>query len=452
MVVPDAPVAHPVSTPGQPSLNLAARRDRAVPRGVSNATRIFASSGSGATVTDLDGNVFLDFAGGIGTLNVGYSHPRVVAAVKAQADRFFHTCFHVLMYEGYVELAERLAALIPGDFPKKTLLVNSGAEAVENALKLARAYTGRPAAIAFTTAFHGRTLMALSLTGKEHPYKTAFGPFAPEVYRAPFPYTYRFPGRPGPRECTAACLEALEGMFHTHVDPQRVAAVIVEPVQGEGGFIVPPPEFLPGVEAICRRLGILFIADEIQTGFGRTGKFLAVEHSGVTPDLVVLGKSLAAGLPLAAVVGRAEIMDAPDVGGLGGTYGGNPLACAAALTVLQVFEEEGLVERGRRIGEIIQERLQGMHDEYPLVGEVRALGAMAALELVKDRQTRVPAPDETTTALQYCHEHGLIIIRAGLHNNVVRTLIPLVATNAQVTTGLGILERALDHVSRTFHP
>jgi len=293
--------------------------------------------------------------------------------------------------------------------------------------------------------------MALSLTGKEHPYKTGFGPFAGEVYRAPFPYTYRFPGRPDADACTAACLEALEGMFHTHVDPQRVAAVIAEPVQGEGGFIVPPPGFLRGVEGVCRRHGILLIVDEIQTGFGRTGRFLASEHFGITPDLVVLAKSLAAGLPLAAVVGRAEILDAPDVGGLGGTYGGNPLACAAALAVLNVVEEEGLVERGRRIGELIGARLRRMADEYPLIGDVRGLGAMAAIELVKDRQTREPAADETSAALRYCHAHWLIIIRAGLHNNVIRTLVPLVATDADVTQGLDILERAIDHVSRTSH-
>lgn len=436
---------------GATSAELLARRLSAIPRGVPNSTHVFAASGTGVHVTDVDGKVYLDFAGGIGTLNVGYSHPRVVAAVKEQAERFFHTCFHVMMYEGYVKLAERLTALTPGDFPKKTLLVNSGAEGIENAIKVARAYTGRPAIIAFSTAFHGRTLMALSLTGKEHPYKTGFGPFVSEVYRAPFPYTYRFPGRPDPDTCTTTCLEALEDMFHTHVDPQRVAAVIAEPVQGEGGFIVPPAGFLRGVEAVCRRHGILLIVDEIQTGFGRTGRFLASEHFGITPDVVVLAKSLAAGLPLAAVVGRAEIMDAPDVGGLGGTYGGNPLACEAALAVLKVFEDEGLVERGRRIGEIIGARLGRMADEYPLIGEVRGLGAMAAVELVKDRQTREPAADETSAVLQYCHAHGLIIIRAGLHNNVIRTLVPLVATDGEVTQGLDILERAIDHVSRTSH-
>ncbi|MDR5695952.1 MAG: 4-aminobutyrate--2-oxoglutarate transaminase [Armatimonadota bacterium] len=437
------PVVKVTEIPGPVSCQLMARRERAIPRGVFHSTPIFAAAGHGATVTDVDGNTYLDFAGGIGTLNVGYSHPRVVAAVKAQAERFFHTCFHVMLYEGYVSLAEQLASLVPGDFPKKTLLLNSGAEAVENAVKIARAYTGRPAIIAFTNAFHGRTLMGLALTGKERPYKRGFGPFPPEVYRAPFPYVYRFPGRPTPEECTDWCLEVLEEMFHTHVSPDRVAAVIVEPVQGEGGFIVPPLNFLPRLKAICERHNILFIADEIQTGFGRTGKFLAVEHFGVAPDIVVLGKSLAAGLPLSAVVGRAEIMDAPDVGGLGGTYGGNPLACAAALAVLEVFREERLVERAARIGQLIQRRFEEFYERYPLVGDVRALGAMAAIELVKDRTTKEPAPEETKQVIAACYRRGLILMPAGLYGNVIRVLVPLVATDEQVTRGLDILEEGL---------
>ena len=441
------PVVQVTEIPGPVSRRLMARREEVVPRGVFHATPVFAAAGKGATVTDVDGNTYLDFAGGIGTLNVGYSHPRVVAAVKAQAERFFHTCFHVMPYEGYVALAERLASLVPGDFPKKTLLLNSGAEAVENAIKIARAYTGRPAVIAFTNAFHGRTLLGLALTGKERPYKSGFGPFPPEIYRAPFPYVYRFPGRLSPEECANRCLEMVEEMFHTHVAPDRVAAVIVEPVQGEGGFIVPPPSFLPRLKAICERHSILFIADEIQTGFGRTGKFLAVEHFGVVPDVVVLGKSLAGGLPLSAVVGRAEVMDAPDVGGLGGTYGGNPLACAAALAVLEVFKEEHLLERAARIGKQIQNRFAEFFERYSIVGDVRALGAMAAMELVKDRTTREPAPEEAKQVIAACYRRGLILMPAGLYGNVIRVLVPLVATDEQIEKGLDILEGALREVT-----
>ncbi|HXF83170.1 MAG TPA: 4-aminobutyrate--2-oxoglutarate transaminase [bacterium] len=437
------PLTRVTTTPGPRSAALQARRERAVPRGVANTTAFFAAAGRGVTLTDVDGNVFLDFAGGIGSLNVGYSHPRVVAAVRAQAERFLHTCFHVVMYEGYVLLAERLAALTPGAFPKKTLLLNSGAEAVENAVKIARAFTGRPAVIAFSNAFHGRTLLSLSLTGKERPYKVGFGPFVPEVYRAPYPYAYRHPGFPDAETCARQCLEMLHQMLDTHVATERVAAIIVEPVEGEGGFIVPPPSFLPGLRAICDRHGIVLIVDEIQTGFGRTGRFLALEHTAVEPDLVLLAKSLAAGLPLSAVVGRAEIMDAVDAGGLGGTFGGNPVACAAALAVLEVFQEERLVERGARIGEILGPALRSMADRYPLIGDVRALGAMAAIELVRDRDSRAPAPEETTRVLRFCHEHGLIILRAGLYGNVIRILVPLVATEADVRAGLAILEEGL---------
>ncbi len=440
------------TAPGPVSQAWAARRQAAVPRGVANATPLFIASGRGARITDADGRTYIDFAGGIGTLNVGHCHPRVVAAIKEQADRFLHTCFQVVMYEGYVAVAERLAALTPGAFPKKTLLLSSGAEAVENAVKIARAYTGRPAVIAFTNAFHGRTLGALALTGKEHPYKTSFGPFAPEIYHAPFPYVYRFPGRPGPEQCARACLAALEGMFHTVVAPERVAAIIVEPVQGEGGFIVPPREFLAGLRALCDRHRLLLIADEIQTGFGRTGRMFACEHFGIVPDVMVVAKSLAAGLPLSAVVGRADVMDAPEAGGLGGTYAGNPVACAAALAVLDVFEEERLVERARHLGERIQAALGAMAGRHALVGEVRALGPMAALELVRDRETREPAPEETGAVLARCREQGLIVIRCGLFNNVVRILVPLVATDDEVTSGLEILDGALRAVGRSVAP
>lgn len=422
-------------------------REQNVPKGIGNNTAFFADRASGAKVVDVDGNEFIDFAGGIGVLNVGHCHPLVVQAVREQAEKFLHTCFHVVMYEPYILLAQRLNGLTPGSFAKKTMFANSGAEGVENAVKIARYASGKPGVIAFDNAFHGRTLLTMTLTGKTKPYKLGFGPFAPEVYRLPYAYCYRcalgtsYPG------CGLACLEYLRDSFEIHAPAEKVAAIILEPVQGEGGFIVPPREFIAGVKQVCEEKGIVFIADEVQTGFGRTGKMFAIEHFGVIPDMVVMAKSLAAGLPLSAVTGRAELMDAPHVGGLGGTYGGNPLSCVAGLAVLEVFEKENLLENAQKVGRMLTERLQAMAERYSLIGDVRCLGAMAGIELVKDRATKEPATKETSKALQYAHEHGLIAIKAGVHDNVIRVLVPLVVDPDVLQEGLDVLEAAVAHAS-----
>jgi 4-aminobutyrate aminotransferase/(S)-3-amino-2-methylpropionate transaminase len=423
------------------------RRRAAVPRGVFNVAPIFAESAEGAWLRDAEGRAYLDFAGGLGVLNVGQRHPRVLAAVRAQLERYLHTCFHVTMYEPYVALAERLNAITPGAFPKKTLLVNSGAEAVENAVKVARAATGRKAIVAFEHAFHGRTLLGLSLTSKVEPYKVGFGPFAPEVYRVPYPYPYRCPRSHPGETCTGHVIAALEEAFRVRVDPGDVAAVIIEPVTGEGGFIVPPPDFLPALADLCRRHGILLIADEIQTGFGRTGRFFAVEHAGVEPDLLLAGKSIAAGLPLASVTGRADLMEAPPVGGLGGTYGGNPLACVAALAVIDVMREEGLVERAGAIGAVAVARLRALQRRVAQIGDVRGLGAMVGMELVEDRATKVPAREATARVLAACLDRGLLILKSGVYDNVIRLLVPLVISDEDLERGLAILESAVESVA-----
>jgi 4-aminobutyrate aminotransferase/(S)-3-amino-2-methylpropionate transaminase len=434
--------------PGPRSRELLARREAAVPRGPYNATPIFIEEGHGAILTDVDGNRLLDFAGGLGCLNVGHANEAVVKAASAQLERSTHSCFHVTPYESYVRLAERLNALVPGDFPKKTLLANSGAEAVENAVKIARVATGRPAVLAFEDGFHGRTLLAMSLTSKVHPYKAGFGPFAPETYRAPYAYCYRCAYHLSYPSCGVACVDALEDYFKRYVEAEKVAAIIVEPVLGEGGFVVPPTDYLPKLRELTARHGILLIADEVQTGFGRTGRMWAAEHSGVVPDIVIAAKSSAAGLPLSSVTGRAEIMDAPGVGGLGGTFGGNPVAVAAAHAVLDQMEKEKLFERAEHIGRTVAERFAGWKKRLPLVGDVRGLGAMWGIELVKDRDRRTPAKEETAAVAKRCYEEGLVTINAGTYGNVVRTLMPLVINDDELAEGLGVLERALEQASR----
>jgi 4-aminobutyrate aminotransferase/(S)-3-amino-2-methylpropionate transaminase len=432
--------------PGPKSLALQVRREAAVPRGPYNAVPIFVKEGKGALVTDVDGNRFIDFAGGIGCLNVGHRDEGVVKAATDQLQRFTHACFHVTPYEGYVSLAERLNTLVPGDHEKKTIFTNSGAEAVENAVKIARAFTGRPAVLAFEDGFHGRTLLALSLTSKVQPYKTGFGPFAPEVYRAPYAYCYRCSYHLTYPSCRVACVDALEDVFKRYVEAEKVAAVIVEPVLGEGGFVVPPGDYLPRLRALTEKHGILLIADEVQTGFGRTGKLFAVEHSGVVPDLVVMAKSLAGGLPLAAVTGRADVMDAPGVGGLGGTFGGNPVALAAGHAVLDQMEGRVLFARADAIGARFVKRASTWKERFPVVGDVRGLGAMWAVELVKDRATKEPAKEETTAVAKRAYERGLITITAGTYGNVIRTLMPLVITEAELAEGLDVLEQTLAEV------
>jgi len=417
--------------PGPRSRALLGRREAAVPRGVSQVTPVYVERAEGALIEDVDGNRFLDFAGGIGCLNAGQCAPAVVEATREQIGKFLHTCFMVTPYEGYVRLAERLNALAPGNFAKKTLLLNSGAEAVENAIKIARAYTKRPAVICFEDGFHGRTLLTLALTSKTHPYKTGFEPFPSDVYRIPYAYCYRCSYGLRYPSCEMHCAHHLEDTFKRVVAAESVAAVIAEPVLGEGGFVTPPPEFLPAIQKICRQHGIVFIADEVQSGFARTGKMFASEHFGIEPDLITMAKSLGGGFPLAAVTGRAEIMDHTGPGALGGTFGGNPVSCAAALAVLETIERENLCERAARLGEYFR----GRAARFPLAGEIRGIGAMQAIELV--------SADATKRVSQYCYEHGLITISAGTYGNVVRLLVPLVITDAQFAEGLDVLEAGL---------
>jgi 4-aminobutyrate aminotransferase/(S)-3-amino-2-methylpropionate transaminase len=429
--------------PGPNSRALSARRAQAVPRGLSHGTPIYVAKAEDAWLEDVDGNRYIDFAGGIGCANAGHRQESVVNAIRAQLDKFLHTCVQVTPYEGYIRLAERMNEITPGKFSKKTLFLNNGAEAVENAVKIARAYTKRPAIIAFEDAFHGRTMMTLALTSKTHPYKAGFAPFPGDVYRVPFAYCYRCSYNLKYPSCDLYCARHLEDTFKRVVANEEVAAVIAEPVMGEGGFIAPPPDYFKVLLDLCHKYGILFIADEVQSGFGRTGTMFASEHYGIEPDLIVTAKSLGGGLPLAAVTGRAEIMDAPAPGGLGGTFAGNPLSCAASLAVLDLFETENLLTRANELGDRFQRRAREWQRRWPLVGDVRGLGGMQAIELVKSQESKTPATEETKQITQYCYEHGLITITAGTYSNVIRILVPLVATNEQIDEGLDVLESAL---------
>lgn len=411
-----------------------------VARGVATAHPLVVEHARGSELWDVNGRRYLDFASGIGTLNVGHTHPRVVEAARRQLERLTHSAFQVAMYEPYLRLAQRLSELAPGPAPKKAVFFSTGAEAVENAVKIARVYTGRPAVISFRGSFHGRTLLGLSLTGTAEPYKQDAGPYAPEVYKAPYPYEYR-------GWSTRRALQALDEVFESEVSAERVAAIVIEPVLGEGGVVPAPVEFMLKLRELTRREGILLIADEIQTGFGRTGRMFAVEHSGIHPDMITVAKSIAAGLPLSGVVGRAEVMDAPGPGGLGGTFGGNPVACAAALAVLDVLADERLVERAEELGPRLDEQLNGWTQSQPLIGDVRVLGAMAAIELVKDRESREPAGPEAARVLAACRERGLLVLKAGVHANVIRMLAPLSTSDDQLEEGLSILESALTAVS-----
>ena len=413
-----------------------------VPRGVSALTPLYAVRAEGSSLWDESGRRYIDFAGGIGVLNTGHSHPKVVAAVKKQLESgFTHTCFQVVAYEGYVSLAAKLNALVPvkSGHSNKTMFVSTGAEATENAIKIARAFTNRPAIISFDNSFHGRTLMGMSLTGKQKPYKQNFGPFAPEVYKTPFPIPYM-------GITTKVALEGLQNLFDTQVSPDSVAAIIIEPVQGEGGFNPAPAAFLRSLRNICDKHGIVFINDEIQSGFGRTGKMWALEYSGVTPDLTCMAKSLAGGLPLAAVTGRADIMDAPQAGGLGGTYAGNPLACAAALAVLEVFAEERILEQAVALGHRLETELKALERDFAGVGEVRGLGAMMAIELVKSRGSKAPDADSATRICAAALERGLILIKCGMHGNTLRILVPLNASAEELELGFAALRDSFEAV------
>jgi len=422
--------------PGPKSAEILARSERVVAAPLSISIPVVISEAHGVAVTDVDGNVFIDFTGGVGCLNVGHSHPRVVEAAQAQLERFAHTDFTIVPYEVYVELAERLTNLAPVRKPAKAAFFNAGTEAVENSIKFARSYTKRPAVVVFEGAFHGRTLLLMTMTSKTHPYKAGLGPFAPEVYRVPFAQDYRGPS-------TDEALAALERAFTTQVAAEHVAAIVIEPVQGEAGFVVAPREFLQGIRRICDEHGIVMVVDEVQTGFGRTGKLFATEHYGIEADLVIVAKSIAAGLPLSGVIGAAEIMDAPDDSAVGGTYVGNPVAQAAALAVLDVFESEGVVEHAAQIGETMRSRMLAWQERFPAIGDVRGLGAMLAIELVEDRETRRPAPQLATAVVQGALERGLLLLKAGIYSNCIRVLCPLTITDAELDEALGVWEEAL---------
>src|ERR1700687_6144354 len=431
--------------PGPRSRALMARREAAVPRGPYNSAPIFMASAEGATLQDVDGNRYLDFAGGIGCLNIGHRSPRVMSALREQLEQHLHLCFAVTPYESYIALAEKLNALAPGKGAKKTIILNTGAEAVEKAVKIARAYTKRPAVICFEDAFHGRTLLTMTLTSKTHPYKAGFQPFASDVYRIPFAYPYR-----AEKGATAETFARhLEDAFKKVVAPESVAAVIAEPVLGDAGFFGPPRDYFRILQDICRKHGIVFIADEVQSGIARTGKWFASEHYGIEPDLITTAKSLGGGLPIAAVTGRAEIMDAPGVGGLGSTFAGNPLSCVAALAAIETIEKEGLLARSTAIGKRLEERARGLQKKWTLVGDVRGLGAMCAIELVRNPDTREPADTETKEIARYCYEHGLITITAGTYDNIMRILVPLAVTNEQFEEALDVLEAAIASVTES---
>ncbi|WP_164667906.1 4-aminobutyrate--2-oxoglutarate transaminase [Virgibacillus doumboii] len=430
--------------PGPKAKELLDRRHDVVPHGVGYGAPTFVESAKGALLNDVDGNQFIDFAGAIGCINVGHSHDSVVSALHDQVDKYIHTGFNVMMYDPYIEFAEKVAALAPGSSKKKVMFLNSGAEAVENAVKIARKYTKRQGVVSFSGGFHGRTLMTMSMTGKVKPFKYEYGPFAPEVYHAPYPYYYRRPEQMSEDEYTDYLLNQIEEFFISEVDPSLVGAFVMEPVQGESGFIIPNKKFVQGVYELCKQHGILFIADEIQTGFGRTGKYFAMEHFGVEPDLTVISKSMAAGTPISGVIGREEIMDGAKPGELGGTYCGSVLGCRAGLAVLDIMEKENLNERAEKIGKRVMERFGEFAEKLDVVGEYRGLGAMCALELVKDRETKEPAKEMTAQVLKEARERGLIVLKSGVHDNVVRLLMPLVITDEQLEEGLDILEEAVE--------
>jgi 4-aminobutyrate aminotransferase/(S)-3-amino-2-methylpropionate transaminase len=425
--------------PGPRSREIIGRKERVIAAPLSLVHPIVTAEGRGATLTDVDGNTFVDFTGGVGCLNVGHSHPRIVEAAQEQLSRFSHTDFTIAPYEVYVELAERLIAVSPISGPAKAAFFSAGTEAIENSIKFARSYTKRPAVIAFEGAFHGRTLLSMTMTSKTHPYKAGLGPFAPEVYRVPYPHEYRGID-------VESALKALRRAFITQVAAESVAAIVMEPILGEGGFVVAPTEFVQGVREICDEHGIVFVIDEVQTGFGRTGKLWGIEHHAVEPDLMVVAKSIAAGLPLSGVVGKAEIMDAPPDSAIGGTYVGNPVAQAAALAVLDVFEDESLVERASAVGDTIRSRMLAWQERWAEIGDVRGLGAMLAIELVRDPATKEPAADLASAVIEEAFRQGLLMIKSGTDGNCIRVLTPLVITDSELDEALAVWEQALEDV------
>jgi 4-aminobutyrate aminotransferase/(S)-3-amino-2-methylpropionate transaminase len=427
------------AVPGPRSQELSARRGGAVARGVSTMLPVYVEAAGGGVIRDVDGNSLIDLGSGIAVTGVGNAAPRVVAGITEQAAQFTHTCFMIAPYEGYVAVCEELNRLTPGDHDKRSALFNSGAEAIENAVKIARSYTGRQAVVVFDHGYHGRTNLTMALTAKNMPYKNGFGPFAPEVYRVPMAYPYRWPT--GPQRCADEAAGEITALIDKQVGAANVACVVIEPIQGEGGFVVPPPGFLSQVADYCRANGIVFVADEVQTGFGRTGDWFACEHENVVPDLIATAKGIAGGLPLSAVTGRADIMDAPHVGGLGGTYGGNPVACAAALGVIATIEADGLLERARSIGEVMHARLTSMAEQFDVIGDVRGRGAMMAIELVQPG-TKEPNPAATSAVAAACHAEGVVVLTAGTFGNVLRFLPPLVIPDHLLDEGFSVVEKA----------
>ncbi|MGQ0505865.1 MAG: aspartate aminotransferase family protein [Myxococcaceae bacterium] len=427
--------------PGPRSIALMAERNAHVARGPFHTTPLFAARAHGALIEDVDGNVLIDLASGIGVVNVGHTPDSVVAAIREQAGRILHAGFNVTPYEGYVRVAQNLNRLTPGMFPKKSFLANTGAEAIENAVKIARAYTGREAIVCFEHAFHGRTYMALTLTAKQS-YKEGFGPFCPGVHRAPFPDVYRWPTGSDPARVSLECLAQLEKQINDEIGFNKVAAVVIEPMLGEGGFIPAPAQFLQGLRELCTRHGIVLIADEVQTGFGRTGTLFACEQLGLVPDLLISAKGLAAGLPLAAVTGRSEIMDAPAPSEIGGTFGGNPVSCAAALDVFSLFADGKLCAKAQQLGEMLRTRLLALQEQHEIIGDVRGMGCMLAMELVKERSSKEPHPDAVGAIVRYCYEHGVVVMRAGPFGNSVRFLMPLAIEPADLDQALTVVEDA----------
>jgi len=428
--------------PGPKSKQIVEERKKYVATGVSMSTDVAIAEAKGALVKDVDGNVFLDFAAGIGVQNVGHCDDGVIAAIKDQLDKYIHPCFHVATYEPYVALAKKLTEITVGSYEKKVMLANSGAEALENAIKVAKTYTKKTGILSATGSFHGRTNMTMSITSKYKPYKNGFGPFAPETYKFDYPYTYRNGGTMSDVEFGKACAEKLRLMLKTTISPDMIACLIVEPLQGEGGFVAPPKEYMQELQKICNENNIVFVVDEVQAGFGRTGKMFAHEHYGIEPDIITMSKSIAAGVPLSAVVGKKEIMDSACIGGIGGTYGGSPLACVAALKVIEKIEKEDLCDKSLKLGAYITGRLNEMKEKYNVIGDVRGLGSMIGVELVTDRTTKEPAADLVKAVIKKCYEKGVILINAGLLGNVIRFLPPLVMTEEQVKYGMDSLEEA----------
>ena len=428
--------------PGPKSIELLERRKQAVTSSVSiSRNQIFVQSAKGALITDVDGNTFIDFAGGIGCMNIGHSDPRVIAAVKKQVEQYQHLCFQVNMYEPYVALCEKLVAIAPGRFPKKAALFNSGAEAIENTVKIARRFTGRQAIVCFENAFHGRTLLTLSLTSKVKPYKDGFGPFAPEIYQTSFPYLYRRPEGLSEEAYVKECISQFHRFLKSTVAADRIAAIILEPELGEGGFMAMPAKFIADVVEVCQKHGIVLITDEIQAGFGRTGKMFSCEHFGLEPGLIAMAKSMSGGFPLSAVVGKAEIMDAVPAGGIGTTFGGNPVACAAALAALEVIEQDHLCDRANKIGAIIKDRMTRLQREVKCIGDVRGLGAMIGIELVKNGKE--PDKEATEKAALQCAKQGVLFVTAGVEGNIIRSLMPLCISDEQLNEALDVMENVL---------